>query len=447
MLGISGEKLTLKLRSRVFRSIIRQDISFFDEKENSPGILNARLATESNLVKGLTGDTLGSAAVMTSTLLSGFIIAFISCWRVSLVVLAVLPLLGISEAANIKLISGFDADNAKRYDNCGAILSEALSNYESVTSLSAQTYFLDIYNRDLDATLLNGRKTALFASIAFGIAEFLGQAFWAIAFWVGSVFVRRGQCSFIELMKAISGLLFAGAALGQSSLFVPDFSRAKIAATKVFQLIDRDSSIEDGLNSNSTSNIPEKFDVHMKEVYFKYPSRPEVQVLNGFSISFLKGKSISLVGRSGCGKSTVLSLLQRLYDPQSGTIMLNEEHITDFDVKALRNSIGYVPQEPDLFSRTIMENIMYGLPHSSGTPVTREQAIDAAKSANVHEFIERLPEGYDTHVGFRGSKLSGGQRQRVAIARSIIRNPELLLLDEVSHAITQCPFLTQKFFP
>eukprot|EP00178_Gracilaria_changii_P015844 TRINITY_DN444_c7_g1_i1.p1 TRINITY_DN444_c7_g1~~TRINITY_DN444_c7_g1_i1.p1 ORF type:complete len:1288 (-),score=283.32 TRINITY_DN444_c7_g1_i1:6972-10835(-) len=436
MLGISGERLTRKLRSQAFRSVLRQDIGFFDAKENSVGQLTTRLATEATLVKGVAGDALGGIAMVTSTLLTGFLIAFLSCWRVALVVTVIFPAMGLSEAMNIKMISGFDSDSNKKFAKAGAVASEAVDNYDTVSSIGVQDVFIEKYNEELEVPLRNGRRSAFTSGIAFGVAEALAQILWAISFWVGSIFVQRGQCTFPGLMKAVSGLLFAGSSLGQASLFLPDFGKSRVAATELFRLLDRPSAIdptsEEGIRTNGKAI---EGSISVDKVKFEYPTRPDVPVLRGLTFDVEPGKTMALVGASGSGKSTVVSLIERFYDPRSGHLSVDGTNIKDYHLRDIRGQIGLVSQEPDLFHRSVRDNIAYGLSQEDGTPVTESMIVDAAKAANAHDFISQLPEGYDTDVGTRGSKLSGGQRQRVAIARSLVRSPRVLLLDEATSAL------------
>ncbi|CAN8072905.1 unnamed protein product [Agarophyton chilense] len=433
MLGISGERMTLKLRKEAFRAVLKQDMGFFDMKENSIGALSTRLATEATQVKGITGDTLGSISFAVSTILTGFLIAYLSCWKVALVVTSVFPLMALAQVVQLKLMTGFDADSESRYAAAGTVASEAVDNFETVASIGVQDVFMKKYNDEVDKTISNGRRTALVAGVALGISEFLSQALWAVSFWIGSIFVRNKSCEFVDLMKAITGLLFGGMMLGNLSSMMPDWGKAKIAATRIFRLLDQESKIDPTVEVDFKKRI--NGDVRVEKAYFEYPSRPNVAVLRGMSVEVKSGKTLALVGASGSGKSTVVGLIERFYDVRSGSLVIDESNIVEYDVKWMRKHLGLVAQEPDLFNRSVRDNIAYGLDHVDGTPVTDEMIYEAAKSANAHSFISELEDGYDTIVGARGSKLSGGQRQRVAIARAIVRQPRILVLDEATSAL------------
>lgn len=432
MMTLSGERLTKKLRVASFQAILSQEIGFFDEKENAQGSLVTRLATEATAVQGITGGTLGGLGFALGAILTGFIISYVSCWKVALVVTAMFPLMAFSGALQVKMMSGFDADADKKYQNAGAVASEAVDNYETVTATGVQDVFTKKYNAELDIPLRNGEKTALIAGVAFGVSEFLSFALWAVAFWLGSIFLGEG-CETARYYKAITGLLFAGMMLGQMSTTMPDISKSQVAATKIFKLLDRETKINPSLDIGDRSAIVGN--VALENVEFEYPTRPDVPVLRKLSVSVSHGKTLALVGASGCGKSTVIGLLERFYDPRSGRIVLDKINLNEMNVGWARSHMSLVSQEPDLFNRSVRDNIAYGLDHNEGTVVTDEMIIEAARQANAHSFISDLNEGYDTIVGPRGSKLSGGQRQRVAIARAIVRHPKILLLDEATSAL------------
>ncbi|XP_048807065.1 ATP-dependent translocase ABCB1 isoform X4 [Lagopus muta] len=243
--------------------------------------------------------------------------------------------------------------------------------------------------------------------------------------------LEENKTKFLELNGVFSAVVFGAMALGQTSSFAPDYAKAKISAAHLFVLFDRvpsiDSYCEDGERPVTFGG-----NTRIKDVKFNYPNRPEVKILQGLNLKVEKGQTLALVGSSGCGKSTVVQLLERFYDPLSGEIEFDDKYAKTLNIQWLRSHIGIVSQEPILFDFTIAENIAYG---DNTREVSHEEIISAAKAANIHSFIDSLPEKYNTRVGDKGTQLSGGQKQRIAIARALVRKPQILLLDEATSAL------------
>lgn len=229
--------------------------------------------------------------------------------------------------------------------------------------------------------------------------------------------MKRGQCTFEGMMIGVTGLIFGAATLGNIAVFMPDIGASKVATAKIFAFIDKKSKI-DPVSTDGFSPETIQGSVDIKNAKFEYPTRFDVPVLRGLSISVEPGKTLALVGESGCGKSTVVSLLQRYYDVREGQVEVDQTNVKDYHVQNLRSHMGIVAQEPDLFNRTVKENICYGLANQDGAPITESMIEDAAKEANAHEFIMNLPEKYDTIVGARGDNLSGGQVSTIFILAS-----------------------------
>ena len=228
-----------------------------------------------------------------------------------------------------------------------------------------------------------------------------------------------------------AAIIFASLAIGAAGAFIPDASVAKASAREVFDIIDRSSRID---NTPEKGMKPDSMlgNIQFQHVYFTYPSRPDFKVLKNFNITSCatEKKTLALVGASGSGKSTVMSLIGRIYDPSAGSVSIDGNNLKELNLKWLRSQIGVVSQEPVLFDTSIAENIRYGREEA-----TEEDIIEAAKKANAHNFISSLPDGYDTDVGSKGTQLSGGQKQRIAIARALVRDPKILLLDEATSAL------------
>nr|CAB3478026.1 unnamed protein product [Digitaria exilis] len=245
-----------------------------------------------------------------------------------------------------------------------------------------------------------------------------------------STFVRQGKTTFPDVFKVFFALVLATIGVSQASALASDATKARDSAISIFSILDRKSKID---SSSDDGMVPENVtgNIDFNNVSFKYPSRPDVQIFSDFTLHIPSGKTVALVGESGSGKSTIIALLERFYDPDSGGISLDGVEIKSLKVSWLRDQMGLVGQEPVLFNDTIRVNITYG---KSGE-VTEEEVMAVAKAANAHEFISGLPQGFDTVVGEKGIQLSGGQKQRVAIARAIIKDPKILLLDEATSAL------------
>jgi ATP-binding cassette subfamily B protein len=259
-----------------------------------------------------------------------------------------------------------------------------------------------------------------------GGASIAGYASIAVVLWYGGRLVVAGELSVGALTSFLMYTLVVAMSFSGVAELWAEFMRASGAADRVFELLDRVPAIPSG-----GQHVPElKGHVEFRDVRFAYPTRPDVPVLKGLNLELRPGEVVAVVGPSGAGKSTLASLMSRFYDPQGGAVHLDGHPLTSLDPDWLRRHIGLVAQEPQLFSCSIADNIRYGRPEA-----TDAQVEEAARAANAHDFIQRFPEGYQTHVGERGVQLSGGQKQRVAIARAVLKDPRLLILDEATSAL------------
>eukprot|EP00271_Cylindrocystis_brebissonii_P015652 TRINITY_DN38603_c0_g1_i1.p1 TRINITY_DN38603_c0_g1~~TRINITY_DN38603_c0_g1_i1.p1 ORF type:complete len:313 (+),score=65.02 TRINITY_DN38603_c0_g1_i1:26-940(+) len=230
-------------------------------------------------------------------------------------------------------------------------------------------------------------------------------------------------------MKVFLVIISTGFGLGEAMSLAPDFARGSEAVVSVFKVLDREPEIvPDKEDADMVEKVEGRIDV--RNVTFSYPARPDIVIFNDFSLRVNAGMTVALVGQSGSGKSTIIGLVERFYDPSAGAVMIDGHNIKKYNLKSLRRFIGLVQQEPVLFATSIRENILYGTENASEAEI-----IEAAKAANAHNYISALPEGYNTFCGERGVQLSGGQKQRVAIARAVLKNPAILLLDEATSAL------------
>ncbi|CAC5380496.1 ABCB1 [Mytilus coruscus] len=426
---LAAERQMKTIRQLFFKSVMRQEIGWFDTHES--GELSTRFSEDMHVILDGMGDKVATMIQWVTTFIAAFIIAFISGWKLSLASVAFCPVLVVVGAFMTRWLQTISRKEAQSYASAGAVAEEVFLSIRTVMAFNGQTKECERYNENL--------KDANSQAIRKGIVTGLGQSvFWffvysafAVAFWYGIYLIRSGEAGFEagETLTIFMGVMIGSMSLGQAFPTLEVIGNARGAAQKVFEIIDQKSEID---FSSNEGRILEKVEgnIGFKNLYFNYPARPDVQILKGLSLEVSKGKTVALVGSSGCGKSTGIQLLQRFYNPEHGEIYLDGENIKELNVNWLRKQIGVVSQEPVLFATTIAENIRYGR-----IDVTQAEIEQAVKMANAHEFIKQLPEGFETLVGDRGAQLSGGQKQRIAIARALVRNPKILLLDEATSAL------------
>ncbi|NXB08943.1 ABCBB protein, partial [Cnemophilus loriae] len=427
----SGELLTRRLRKIGFQAMLGQDIAWFDDRKNSPGALTTRLATDASQVQGATGSQIGMIVNSFTNIGVAMIIAFYFSWKLSLVIMCFLPFLALSGAVQAKMLTGFASQDKKALEAAGRIATEALSNIRTVAGIGKEKLFIDNFEKHLDMPYRAAIKKAHVYGVCFGFAQSIVFIANSVSYRYGGFLVETEGLHYSFVFRVISAIVTSGTALGRASSYTPNYAKAKTSAARFFQLVDRLPKI------SVYSEKGEKWDdfkgsIEFLNCKFTYPSRPDIQVLKGLSISVEPGQTLAFVGSSGCGKSTSVQLLERFYDPEKGSVLIDGHDSKNVNVQFLRSKIGIVSQEPVLFDCSIADNIKYG---SNTKEATMEKVIEVAQKAQLHDFVMSLPNKYDTNVGAQGSQLSRGQKQRIAIARAIIRDPKILLLDEATSAL------------
>ncbi|XP_066441409.1 ATP-binding cassette sub-family B member 5-like isoform X1 [Eleutherodactylus coqui] len=431
MFGRSGEVLTMRLRQRAFKSMLRQEISWFDDKKNSTGALTTRLATDASQIHTATGSRLGLITQGLSTMGVGITISLIFGWEMTLLVLALTPVLVVTGLLETRALTGFANRDKKQLQQAGKIATEAVDNIRTVASLTREKTFEEMYSDSLQKPYKNAKRKAQTYGICFAFSQSFMHFTYASCYRFGAFLIEIERMKPADTILVFSCLAYGSIIIGQILSFTPDYAKAKSAASHLFSLFNSEPSID---SYNTAGEKPEDYEgnLGLSKVCFNYPSRPDVPVLKSLSAAILQGQTVAFVGSSGCGKSTSIQLLQRFYDPHQGAVLFDKNGAKNLNVQWLRNQIGIVSQEPVLFDRSIAENITYG---DNSREVPMEEIQRAAKAANIHSFIEELPEKYNTRVGGKGTQLSGGQKQRIAIARALIRSPKVLLLDEATSAL------------
>ncbi|KAL6888377.1 hypothetical protein ACP4OV_009403 [Aristida adscensionis] len=427
--GAMGEYLTKRIREQMLTKILTFEVGWFERKENSCGAVCSQLAKDANVVRSLVGDRMSLIIQTISAVLIACIMGLVIAWRLALVMIAVQPLIIMCFYGRRVSLKTMSNKSIQAQSECSNLAADAVSNHRTVTAFSSQDRILQLFEQAQDGPRKESIRQSWFAGLGLGTSMGLLRCTWALDFWYGGRLMAEHNINAKAMLQTFMILVSTGRVIADAGSITTDLAKGADAVASVFSILDQETDIDpDNLEGYKPDHI--KGEVEIVGVDFAYPSRPGVMIFKELSLSILPGKSTALVGQSGSGKSTIIGLIERFYDPLRGVVEIDGRDIKRYNLRALRQYIGLVSQEPTLFAGTIKENIVYG------TETANEEEIEnAARSANAHEFISNLKDGYNTLCGERGVQLSGGQKQRIAIARAILKNPSILLLDEATSAL------------
>ncbi|KAL9997275.1 putative ABC-type xenobiotic transporter [Helianthus debilis subsp. tardiflorus] len=425
-----GEYLTRRVRERLLSKILTFEIGWFDHDENSSGAICSRLATDANMVRSLVGDRCSLLVQTLSEVMIACTMGLVIAWKLALVLIAVQPLAIMCLYCRRVLLKNMSQKAIKSQEESSKLAAEAVSNLRTITAFSSQTQILKMLLGTQKASMRESIRQAWYAGLGLGFSQTILFCTWAVGFWYGGKLISSGHLGAKAFLQTFMIFVNTSRVIAEAGAMTKDLAKGFDGVQSVFTLLDRNTLIDP---EDSGGMKPEIITGHLEicDVHFAYPARLDIKIFNGFSINIEAGKSTALVGQSGSGKSTVIGLIERFYDPMKGVVKVDDIDIKSYHLRTLRNFIALVSQEPTLFASTIRENIIYGV----SKEVNESEIVEAAKAANAHDFIAVLKDGYDTWCGNQGVQLSGGQKQRIAIARAILKNPKILLLDEATSAL------------
>ncbi|MEY3207472.1 MAG: hypothetical protein RIS77_845 [Pseudomonadota bacterium] len=428
MVSWLGEKITTAIRAAVYSHVIKQSPEFFESTHS--GEILSRLNTDTVLIQTLIGTSVSMAIRNILLLAGGLVMMFITSPKLSVLIFATLLLTIIPTMIMGRRVRKLSRASQDKIADASALAGEKLNAIPTIQSFTNEKVEINRFNQSiqtaLDAAITRTRARSLltFVAILFGFASII------LVLWLGAYAVMDNQITAGELSQFILYAVIVAGAIAGISEVIGDTQRAIGASDRLLELLNIQSTIQDFTSVKSIPKVNAAgIGVQIQNLSFRYPSNPN-SVLSNISLEIKPGERVAIVGPSGAGKTTLFQLLQRFYDPTSGTILFNDINIQNIPLEALRKMIGVVPQDIVIFSDNAMENIRFGK-----MDATDEEVLSAARLAIADEFISKLPDGYQSFLGDRGIRLSGGQKQRIAIARVLLKNPALLLLDEATSAL------------
>ncbi|HVO72052.1 MAG TPA: ABC transporter transmembrane domain-containing protein, partial [Aggregatilineaceae bacterium] len=426
LLSFIGERVMADLRIRLFEHLQNLSLSFYNERRT--GELVSRVTNDVSTVRSLVTSDISTALSQVLIFVGALILIVVTDWRLTLFMFALVPVvIGIALVFGRRLRS-LSSQVQDQLANATTILEEGIGGIRVVQSFTREDYEIGRFRKSIETTFSLAMKRIRVSSLFGPLISFLGFGAVASIFWFGGHEVLAGRITPGQLFMFLVLTLTIAGSIGQFSGLWTGLQETLGATRRLFDILDTESDIVESPQAIPLPRIEGR--IEFDHVSFAYRDDPDNAILTDVSLEARPGEVLALVGPSGAGKTTLVNLIPRFFDPSSGGICIDGHDLTGLQVKSLREQIGIVPQETLLFGSTVRENILYGR-----LDATDDEIVAAARAANAHEFISQLPKGYETPVGERGVKLSGGQRQRIAIARAILKNPRILLLDEATSSL------------
>lgn len=421
-----GERVSADIRDAVFANVIRLHPSYFES--NRSGEIMSRLTTDTTLLQTIIGSSLSMALRSSLTLTGALVMLVLTNIKLTVIVLSSVPLILLPLLLYGRRVRALSNQSQDSIADVGSYAGEVIQHIKTVQAYNREEFEKQAFGNEVEKAFLIARRRIRQRALLIAGVILLVFGGLAAMIWSGGNDVVSGRMSGGELGAFVFYAIMVGTGLATISEVWGELQRAAGATDRLLELLHERSEIIEPKDGRTMGD--EQPRIRIKGLTFSYPSRSGQYALNALNLTVEPGQSLALVGPSGAGKSTVFELLQRFYDPDQGAILLGENDIRQMSTATLREQLAVVPQAPALFTADVAYNIAYGNPAAS-----QEQIIAAAQAAHAHEFIEKLPEGYQSHLGERGVRLSGGQKQRIAIARAMLKDPSILLLDEATSAL------------